>query len=102
MWDMIQQRDLARLLPLIEELTSPAAAAVSFCKYAATWRKVTRPGDHKDETVSPFGESLLHAAAFAGSAMGLTASGSGSVPFRTTRRSTSPRLDGFSALGCRR
>jgi len=66
MWDMIQQRDLARLLPLIEELTSPDAAAVSFCKYAATWRKVTRPGDHKDETVSPFGESLLHAAAFAG------------------------------------
>jgi hypothetical protein len=66
MWDMIQQRDLPRLLPLIEELTSRATAAESFWKYAATWRKVTMPGEHKDETVSPFGESLLHAAAFAG------------------------------------
>jgi Ca2+-binding EF-hand superfamily protein len=66
LWDLIQARDLLRLRSFLEDLAQDSALAETFWTYASAWSKVTTHADQKNETVSPFGESLLHAAAFAG------------------------------------
>jgi hypothetical protein len=64
LWDAIQTRDNVGLAALMEEMkTSPLAD--SFWRHCSTWSYQSKT-DLKNETVSPFGESLLHAAAFAG------------------------------------
>jgi hypothetical protein len=64
LWDAIQTRDNVGLTALMQEMkTSPLTD--SFWKHCATWSYQSKT-DLKNETVSPFGESLLHAAAFAG------------------------------------
>ena len=64
LWDAIQTRDNVGLTTLMQEMkTSPLTD--SFWKHCATWSYQSKT-DLKNETVSPFGESLLHAAAFAG------------------------------------
>lgn len=62
LWELIQTRQTQRLRAFLDEI----ALADTFWKYAATFNKTTSVQEQKNETVSPFGESLLHAAAFAG------------------------------------
>jgi len=66
LWDLIQARDLLRLRSFLEDLAQDKAQAETFWTYASSWSKVTTRADQKNETVSPFGETLLHASAFAG------------------------------------
>ena len=66
LWELIQARDHVRLRLWMQELLATSGGGESFWQFAATFRQLTKAGHHKDEAVSPFGESLLHAAAFAG------------------------------------
>jgi hypothetical protein len=62
LWELIQTRQTKRLRAFLDEIV---LADTFFWKYAATFNKTTSIQEQKNETVSPFGESLLHAAAFA-------------------------------------
>jgi Ca2+-binding EF-hand superfamily protein len=67
LWNLIQSRDHGRLRTLLDQLRDQDPARSStLWKYGATWKKFTAPQEQKNETVSPFGETLLHAAAFVG------------------------------------
>ena len=66
LWDLIQARDPPRLRSFLEDLAQDDGLAETFWTYAASWSKVTTVADQKNETVSPFGETILHATAFAG------------------------------------